>query len=237
MSADPTPGDGVTAGQPHSDDDRAEARTVVAVVGPVVRALAQAFAPRSEVVLHDLTRLPGSIAAIAGEITGRQVGGPATDLGLRTFQSGWKDHLIGYRAATADGTPLRSSSIFFHGSSGRAIACLCINTDISSLLAAQETLADLTAIRTIHNGPLNASGEHFPATVDSLAEGILRDAIAASGHPPAAMKKRHKLAVVRDLEQRGFFTIREAVDLAAARLEVSRYTIYNYLNEIKDEAG
>jgi len=33
----------------------------------------------------------------------------------------------------------------------------------------------------------------------------------------------------------GFFVIRDAAELAAAALGISRYTIYNYLNEI--EAG
>jgi predicted transcriptional regulator YheO len=49
------------------------------------------------------------------------------------------------------------------------------------------------------------------------------------------MKKAHKVAVARDLAQRGFFAIREAVDVIAQRLDVSRYTIYNYLNELASD--
>lgn len=47
------------------------------------------------------------------------------------------------------------------------------------------------------------------------------------------MKKHHKAAVVRELDEAGFFLIRDSVDHVAGRLDVTRYTIYNYLSEIR----
>lgn len=60
---------------------------------------------------------------------------------------------------------------------------------------------------------------------------------ATIGAPIGLMKKARKIEVVRELERRGFFTIRKAADLAAQRLEVSRITIYNYLNELQAKSG
>ncbi|MGI8880727.1 MAG: helix-turn-helix domain-containing protein [Jatrophihabitans sp.] len=51
------------------------------------------------------------------------------------------------------------------------------------------------------------------------------------------MKKRHKMRVVAGLEARGMFMLRDAVDTIAAALKVTRYTIYNYLNEIAADRG
>jgi len=52
------------------------------------------------------------------------------------------------------------------------------------------------------------------------------------------MQKRHKIAVVNDLKDRGFFMLKESVEMAAAALQVTRFTIYNYLNELgNDERG
>ncbi|GAA1749251.1 helix-turn-helix transcriptional regulator [Nonomuraea bangladeshensis] len=223
--------------QHFSAAERAHAARVVKVLAPVVPALALALRPRTEVVLHDLTKLPNSIVAIGNPLTGRDVGGPATDLGLRILSAGWSEHLIGYRTETEEGLTMRSSSVFFKAPSGRSVVCLCINTDIAELERAQEVLAALTA--TTSTDPTTDGGqdirETFPVSVDDLVEGILRDAIGAIGVPVALMKKTHKMAVVRELNRRGFFTIRESVDLAAQRLDVSRFTIYNYLNEL--EAG
>ncbi|MFF3501116.1 helix-turn-helix domain-containing protein [Streptomyces sp. NPDC003247] len=64
----------------------------------------------------------------------------------------------------------------------------------------------------------------------------MRQAIEAAGVAPHLMRKVHKVEVVRDLDKRGFFTIKEAVDIIGQRLGVSRYTIYNYLNEISADA-
>jgi predicted transcriptional regulator YheO len=75
--------------------------------------------------------------------------------------------------------------------------------------------------------------ETFPRNIDDLARSVLRDAMAATGVPPELMHKRHKVAVVGELRRRGFFAIRDGVELAAAALGISRYTIYNYLNELE----
>lgn len=219
-------------------EEIAHAALVVSIVGPIVGPLAAAL-PRTEVVLHRLTTLPNTIVAISGTLTGRTVGGPPTDLGLRTFAAGWREHLIGYRTEAADGRVMRSSSLFFHAPSGRPVACLCLNADVNDLQRARDVLALLTGTTPLDGLVTEhaASNETFPVSVETLAEGILREAVSAVGVPVGLMKKAHKLAVVRDLEGRGFFTIRDSVELVAQRLDVSRFTIYNYLKELLGGAG
>lgn len=220
-----------------SDVDRSHATLVLSILETLVEPLAAALVPRTEVVLHDLTRLPGSISAIAGAVTGRRIGGPATDLGLRTFSTGWREHLIGYRTETSSGMPMRSSSIFFQAPSGRAVVCLCLNTDISEVVRAQELMRALSSIASIDPSlqSLEQPSEKFPTSVEDLAQGILAEAVADVGIPVSAMKKRHKVEVVRRLRDRGYFTMREGVPIVAQHLGVGRHTIYNYLNEIEAE--
>jgi predicted transcriptional regulator YheO len=57
--------------------------------------------------------------------------------------------------------------------------------------------------------------------------------VTKAGIPVDLMKKRHKAAVVRELDEAGYFLIKDAVDHLAGRLDVTRYTIYNYLNEVR----
>lgn len=217
-------------------EERAWTQQVLAILEQLVPALGEALGPNSEIVLHDVTRLPNSIVAIANSITGRQVGGPASDLGLEILQSGWSEHLIGYRSELEDGRVLRSSSLFVKDARGRAVAALCINTDVTSLDKAKDTLQELTELHTLSEltGAITAvRGENFPRNIDDLARSVLRDAIAETGIAVDLMKKRHKIAVVAELQRRGFFTIRDSVDIAAEALQISRYSVYNYLNEIE----
>jgi predicted transcriptional regulator YheO len=47
------------------------------------------------------------------------------------------------------------------------------------------------------------------------------------------MEKDDKIEVIKYLDQKGAFMIKGAVDHAAEKLNVSRYTIYNYLKEVE----
>jgi selenocysteine lyase/cysteine desulfurase/predicted transcriptional regulator YheO len=184
---------------------------------PAVHGLAAMLGPGNEVLLHDFSRLPDSIAAIAGDLTHRAVGGPMTDLLLGLIRRGTTQDLINYRTSNTDGRPIRSSTLFLKDADGVAIGCLCVNSELG------ESLSDV---------PPNTD-ESFPPDVDSLQRFLVDRAITKVGIELAKMKKQHKAAVVRELDEAGFFLIRDSVDHVAGELDVTRYTIYNYLNEVR----
>lgn len=216
--------------------DREARALVFELLAGLVEPLAEALGPGAEVVLHDMERVPNSVVAVAGSITGRGPGSPSTDVMLSEIRAGRFQHLIGYQSRSTDGRLLRSSSLFLRGTDGQPFGCLCINTDISGLAAARDLLASLsstTDLMFLIDGPTGpGESETFPANVNDLAQSMLERAIATVGVPPELMRKAHKLSAVRELERQGFFQIREAVEVAAEALHVSRYTIYNYLNEL-----
>ncbi|HWD06897.1 MAG TPA: aminotransferase class V-fold PLP-dependent enzyme [Amycolatopsis sp.] len=183
---------------------------------PAVDGLATLLGPGNEVLLHDLSRLPDSIVAIAGDVTGRTVGGPMTDLLLGLVRRGTTHDLTNYQTHGPDGRPIRSSTLFLRDNDGVAIGCLCVNSET-----------------TPASGTAPARAETFPPDVDSLQHFLVERAIGKAGIPVELMKKPHKAAVVRELDEAGFFLIKDAVDHLADHLDVTRYTIYNYLNEIR----
>lgn len=219
--------------QTFTEEERAYAHLASTILAQVIQALAQHLGPRVEVIVHDLTRMPASIVAIAQTITGRQVGGPPTDLSLIMMASRSADDVVGY-ASEYQGKTLRSTSSFVRAPSGKAVVALCVNSDVDDLVRASEALAHLTSITPIHFGNKghHISVETFAPSVESLSEGLLREELSAVGVPVDLMKKKHKMGIVRALKLRGFYELREAVDLSAKALDVTRYTIYNYLNEI-----
>jgi predicted transcriptional regulator YheO len=209
-----------------------------------VKPLSRILPADSEVVLHDLRRLPNSIVALAGNVTGRRVGDPATNVLLQQVVQGLVHDLIGYETRTADGRRLRSSTSIIRDADGSPTAALCINTEVTDAAdaepeglpwrdadAAGEQAARPPAVRldSAASGPHN---EVFVRDVEELATVLLRDAIAAEGVPVSAMKKRNKVSVVTRLHAVGMFLLRDAIEIVAAALNVSKFTIYNYLNEI-----
>jgi predicted transcriptional regulator YheO len=205
------------ASTPHPVVAGSVTHDLLASMVPTVHGLAAMLGPGNEVLLHDLSRLPDSIVAIAGDLTNRTVGGPMTDLLLGLIRRGTTQDLINYRTNGPDGRPIRSSTLFLRDADGAAVGCLCVNSVVPEAVASDVPERD----------------ESFPPDVDSLQRFLVDGAIAKVGVPTVKMKKHHKAAVVRELDEAGFFLIRDSVDHVAGRLDVSRYTIYNYLNEIR----
>ena len=244
----------MSSGSARHDSGRASAANAPSTAGPgtthgqildmltdLVPDLSRALGPGIEIVLHDLARLPNSIVAIGNSITGRSVGDPPTDLLLQDLRQGQVSGRYRYRARTASGRTMRSSTIFIRDPGGEPIATLCMNEDITGLLQARALIegelgsddVSLEVMLPSPQGPSSDPGpEVFPHGVEELGALMLKRAIDTVGVPPDLMLKRHKLAVVRELEGLGFFLIRDAIELSARALGVTRYTIYNYLNEI-----
>ena len=204
----------------------------------ILPLLAEAIGPDCEVILHDFSRLPNSIVAVGGNLTGRSIGGPITAFALENIRQGAESDFVNYQSTLDNGRILRSSTIFIRDGEGNATACLCINLDVSDWLRMRDAIdafaSPSTTPATAHDDAPGAGSEIFALTVEDVTVQAVRQAIASVGVPIELMQKRHKIEVVRRLEERGLFLIRDAVNFVANELATSRYTIYNYLNELKD---
>lgn len=54
------------------------------------------------------------------------------------------------------------------------------------------------------------------------------------GAPLSELDRQQKLAAIRILDERGAFSLRKAIEDVADAMGVSRITIYNYLNAIRE---
>jgi predicted transcriptional regulator YheO len=137
--------------------------------------------------------------------------------------------LLNYRTKTKDGKELRSSSIFLRDEKGQIFGSLCVNIDVSVLLEAQAWIEEAlgSASTTID--------ERFEHSVDEVLETLIQNAISNVGKNSADMTRDDKVAIVAYLEAKGAFLIRYSVERVAELLGMTKYTIYNYLDEIRNK--
>lgn len=111
------------------------------------------------------------------------------------------------------------------------IGCMCINIDITDM--AQGILAVEDFIRTAPPQPARTAEppEHFAHSIGEVLEAAIAGVVRDMGMPVADMHKDDKLRLVDLLDRRGVFLVKGAVEQVAAVLGVSRYTVYNYLEE------
>jgi len=209
---------------------------------PVVKGIAKTFGKDCEVLLHDVSNLESSIVMIEnGHVTGRKVGSPMTDLGLYFLKSDlFKDteFIANYQTESKDGKKLKSASIFIRDDKKKIIGFLCINYALDYLSGIRKKMDDFCKVHNdVDKNVFNneEKEETFTDNIDDLLERVFIKAQEKVGKPIEKMQKDDKLEVVRYLQKKGFFLIKGNIDKIAKRLNVSRYTIYNYLSEIKPE--
>jgi predicted transcriptional regulator YheO len=210
---------------------------------PLVKTIAQMFGKNCEVVLHDFSEPQKSIVAIEnGQVTGRKIGDSITDLALSIWRKGGygkkkEDKIVNYRTKTKDGKILKSSTTLIRDDQKKIIGCLCINYDLTEYLMFNKIVGEFcTTIdldkEKLKNETKNET-ETFSNNVDEVLENIIQEAIEKIGKLVSIMQKDDKLLIVKIVEEKGGFLIKGAIDQLAAEISVSRYTIYNYLDELK----
>lgn len=200
---------------------------------PFAKGIAATFGPNCEVVVHDFSNLENSILVIEnGQVTGRNISSPMTEISLKKVVEGQvEEDLINYTGKSTDGRVLKSTTMFIRDENEKVIGCFCINFDMTELVAAQRVLNDIMRI----NAEAQDRSEDFQNKVNNVLTDIVQNTLKDFGKPVAYLTKEDKVFIVQKLDQQGAFLIKGAIDYVAKVLCVSRYTIYNYLDEIRED--
>lgn len=202
---------------------------------PLVRGLAEMFGPDCEVVLHDVGRLPRSIVAIEnGAVTGRDVGDVPTDRMLRSLRAsseGGPD--VRLYVTSSDGKVLKSLAVTLRDAGGEVFGILGLNFDVSGVVQSQRTLANLADVGRADGDGMPEAQEIFADDIRDVVSGMVAKILKEMGKAPGAMSKEEKMEVVKRLEERGAFLVKRSAEQVAEALDLSRYTVFSYLKEIR----
>ncbi|MFF3934819.1 helix-turn-helix transcriptional regulator [Streptomyces phaeofaciens] len=189
-------------------------------------ALGRMFPGLCEVVLHDLRDPQHAIRRIENNISGRQVGDSATELGLaRVADPQYPSVIQNYPNRFPDGRPAKSTSIGIKNEAGEYIAALCLNLDVSVLSPVTLALTNLVATDTEHRDqPLESLRDRNARELRQVVEALS----AERAGTPRSLSRPDKKALVRRLHSDGYFDSRDAAQTIADLLGVSRATVYNY---------
>ncbi|MDO3511904.1 transcriptional regulator [Ralstonia pseudosolanacearum] len=194
----------------------------------IVEALGKTLAPLVEVVLHDLKRPEHAVVAIANNLSGRQVGDAATELGLaRMADPGFPEVIQNYANRFPDGRPAKSTSIGLKNSRGEYVAAICLNMDVSLLSAVTAGLGQLMQT--------DVAAPPVPESLASHGVEAVRTALerfaAARNTTPMGMTLEQRREAMRELSASGLLNLRRALSEVAQTLGVARSTVYTYLPE------
>ncbi|WP_077211993.1 helix-turn-helix transcriptional regulator [Bacillus dakarensis] len=194
--------------------------------------LVKMFGNRCEVAVHDFKNLKESLIYIVGNVTGREVGGPITDLVLTelTKKPDEIKDIPNYKTQARNGTVMKSSTVFLRDSKEKVIGALCINYDITQMMQFAGDIEEFLAFDVT-----KAKSENFHSTVQDVIHDMVDQVLSTFKKAYTQLTLEEKVESVRLLEEKGAFLIKGSTEYLASALGVSKFTIYNYLNKIRTQ--
>lgn len=202
----------------------AEQQALLEQLKQVAYGLSETFAPFCEVVVHDLLDPKHAILAIHNNLSGREIGDPATELGLaRIADPEYPQVIANYANQFADGRQAKSTSIGIKDSTGHYVAALCMNVDLTLFRSLQNALGKFGSVD---------AGAAMKESLDPAGADVIRARIdqfaARFATTPRSLKAEERRTLIRELKESGCMEVRRAMEIVALHLGVSRATVYSY---------
>lgn len=199
----------------------------------IIEGLGKHFGESVEFVIHDYSKdFSETIVAISnGSVSGRQVGKGGTSVGLKVMQGEEVENgVFGYISQTKDGRYMKSSTIYLKDDNDRVMGSLCVNCDITDAMIARNFInsyCDFQVEKKVETVVYD--------NVEDLLIALINESINHVGTPVALMTREQKIEGIKYLKSKGGFKIKNASIIVAKYYDISRYTIYNYLNASDSE--
>ncbi|MHC1761283.1 MAG: transcriptional regulator [Negativicutes bacterium] len=200
---------------------------------PIANMIAKTFGKQCEVVIHDLSIPQNSVVyTLNNHVTGRQIGQPFEHLVKEVLLSKNFDGdcTANYMTVIKDGREIKSSTTLLRDSGGKPIGALCINLDVKPLKDAMSFMGDLLNVEQAKPEVEVEPFSNVMEIVDDLIDKIIDQDNVDN------LKRKDKLDLIQFMDDKGVFLIKGAIDKVAERLNISKVTVYSYLDEIKKAA-
>ncbi|HIF5529566.1 TPA: helix-turn-helix transcriptional regulator [Pasteurella multocida] len=218
----------LTDKQPFTEEDK----TILHSYRAVVDGVSALIGRHCEIVLHSLEDLEHSTICIAnGHNTNRQIGSPLTDLALKSLHNMQTDSVSKpYFTRAKNQGLMKSVTIAIRNKRQRIIGLLCININLDVPVSEfMQAFMPMQAEAEASSVNFASSVEELVAqTVEKTIEEVTADRLVANNN-----KNRQ---IVISLYEKGIFDIKDAINLVAERLDISRHTVYLYIRQLKQDS-
>jgi predicted transcriptional regulator YheO len=198
----------------------------------VAKALSVQFGENCEVVIHKVSKenIENTIVHIEnGHVSSRQLGDGPSHVVIEAINKDPKtlEDEINYLSRTHDGRILKSSTIYIKDDEGQLSGVLSINYDITNLIATQNILKGLTEV---DEEKKSKGAKNIPKDVNELLEELIDESVKIVGKPVPLMNKDDKIRCIQFLNNKGAFLITKSGDKVSEYFNISKYTLYSYLD-------
>jgi predicted transcriptional regulator YheO len=199
---------------------------------PIANLIAKTFGKNCEVVIHDLSIPQNSVVyTVNNHVTGREIGQSfehlVKDVLLsKKFES---DYTANYMIPSEDGRKIKSSTALIRDSDDKVIGALCINYDLEKFNNMKNFLEEFIPTEQEKIETTVEPFDNVMEIVDDLIDTII------GNHQIEHLKRNDKIELIYFMDKKGLFLIKGAIEKVAEKLNISKVTVYSYLDEIKKD--
>ncbi len=191
---------------------------------PIIHAISELFYPFLEVAVHDLkTR---KIVLLENCLSKRNVGdfSPLPEL-IEQSKDNLPDYFPPYRKLNYNGKGLKCTTITIRDFQGKALGLICFNFNIAPFAGVQELIDQLVKSREEAESPV----EKYGGDAHKKISKAINDYLKTERLVLEQISREEKRRIVQSLYQQGIFNYKNAPALISQKLNISRASIYNYL--------
>jgi len=196
----------------------------------------QLIGANCEIIVHDFRQgFDNSIVhTVNSELSGREIGGRPRGAMIMNFGKDIEllkeSKILFYKGKK--GQIYKSCSTLIADNSNKVIGSICINIEVSQLMAMNTMMNDFLDVSQQESN-LPDKSAITAQNVDDVLQFYLHGCEKLLGTTMELMTKEQKIEALDYLDQRGVFKISKANVLLCERFQISKYTLYNYLDEAK----
>lgn len=197
---------------------------------PIANLIAKTFGNNCEVVIHDLSIPQNSVVyAVNNHVTGRKVGQAFDHLVKQVLLSKNfdGDYTANYMTITEDGREIKSSTALIRDCEDKVIGALCVNYNLEIVKNMKVFIDEFMNVEQEHIKNDVESFDHVIDIVDDLIDKIVGNVNID------ILKRRDKISLIKFMDKKGIFLIKGAIEKVAQKLNISKVTVYSYLDEIR----
>ncbi len=201
----------------------------------------------AEVVVHDISE-DKIIWIKNGEITNRKVGDDGSSSAIRILYETCRNGplpgmLLGYHSKSTETKTMRSSNLFFKDIDGNVRYVICVNEDQSLLIDIRNYCNVLLQVMPQYrnlvlpdefDARFIQEEEHSFESIESLTKNLILSEITRE-KPFSLDSKEAKMNILRRLNDRGVFEVKQSMSTVSQLLNTPTPTLYKYVREIKAE--
>ncbi|MCT4620334.1 MAG: helix-turn-helix transcriptional regulator [Marinisporobacter sp.] len=197
---------------------------------PIANLIAKTFGENCEVVIHDLSVPQNSVVyAVNNHVTGRKIGQSFDHLVKQVLLSRnfHEDYAANYMTVTKDSKEIKSSTALIRNTNGEVIGALYVNYDLEAMKDMKKFSDDFLHVEEEQIAYNVEPFDHVMEIVDDLIDKIVGNVNVDD------LKRKDKISLIHFMDKKGIFLMKGSIEKVATKLNISKVTVYSYLDEIK----